>query len=282
MGGGHWHAEPYSPVAYLLHDIRRWTGGTAVGEEALKRVDIHHGHLEDAIAAPTGGLVAAGYASSMIDEEPIALEHHRRSLWDYYDRRVTGRAPGLANAHAYWTGLGVTVEVKDIAGEAAQLEDLIRALPGASFVEVGAGPGTFTGCLAGRGIAVDQSRRALGVLRTVAPGVPAVQADAMALPLPSGAVMRFFSSHLYGLLLEPELEPFLTEAHRVASEVVILDAGCPPGVRAEEWQERTLPEGGRYRVFRRHFEAHALAAEIGGEVLFAGQFYVMVRSTAAR
>lgn len=48
---------------------------------------------------------------SVIRESPNEREQHRRSLWEYYDRRVTGRLPGLANAHAYWTGLGVTVEV---------------------------------------------------------------------------------------------------------------------------------------------------------------------------
>ena len=57
---------------------------------------------------------------------------------------------------------------------------------------------------------------------------------------------------------------------------MILDAGRPLGVSAEEWQERTLPGGGRYRVFRRHFDADTLAAEVGGVVLFAGQFYVVV------
>ena len=55
---------------------------------------------------------------SVIGESPDGREQHRRSLWEYYDRRVTGRLPGLANAHAYWTGLGVTVEVEDIAAEA--------------------------------------------------------------------------------------------------------------------------------------------------------------------
>jgi SAM-dependent methyltransferase len=187
----------------------------------------------------------------------------------------------LANAHAYWTGLGVTVEVEDIAAEAAQLERLLRELSAVRFVEVGAGPGTFTGYLAGRGIAIDQSRRALDVLRTLAPGVPVIQADATALPLPAHAVDRFFSAHLYGLLVPSEREPFLAEAHRVASEVVILDAGRPLGVSAEEWQERTLPGGGRYRVFRRHFDAEPLAAEVGGVVLFAGQFYVLVGTAAA-
>jgi hypothetical protein len=94
------------------------------------------------------------------------------------------------------------------------------------------------------------------------------------------AVDRYFCAHLYGLLLPGERESFLTEAHRVASEVVILDAGRPRGVNAEEWQERTLPGGDSYRVFRRHFDAYALAAEVGGVVLFAGQFYVLVSIAA--
>jgi SAM-dependent methyltransferase len=216
----------------------------------------------------------------VIRESPDEREQHRRSLWEYYDRRVTGRLPGSANAHAYWTGLGVTVDIEDIAAEAAQLERVLRELSAVRFVDVGAGPGTFTGYLAGTGIAIDQSRRALDVLRTVAPGVPVVQADATALPVPGHAFDRFFSAHLYGLLLPDERERFLAEAHRVASEVVILDAGRPQGVSAEEWQERTLPEGGRYRVFRRHFDADALAAEVGGAVLFGGQFYVLVGTAA--
>jgi len=120
---------------------------------------------------------------SVIGESPNEREQHRRSLWEYYDRRVTGRLSGLANAHAYWTGLGVTVEVEDIAAEAAQLERLLRELSAVRFVEVGAGPGTFTGYLAGKGIAIDQSRRALDGLRTVAPEVQVIQADATALRL---------------------------------------------------------------------------------------------------
>jgi SAM-dependent methyltransferase len=214
------------------------------------------------------------------EQSPNDRERRRRSLWEYYDRRVTGHPPGLTNARAYWTGLGLSVEVEDIAAEAVRLERALRGMSAVSFVEVGAGPGTFTGYLGGRGIAIDQSRRALDVLRTVAPEVPVIQADAFALPLPTSAVRRFFSSHLYGLLVPSERQPFLAEAHRVASEVVILDAGRPLGVHAEEWQERSLPDGGRYRVFRRHFDADTLAAEVGGEVLFDGQFYVLVSTGA--
>ena len=112
-------------------------------------------------------------SSSVIGKSSDEREQHRRSLWAYYDRRVAGRLPGLANAHAYWTGLGVTVEVEDIAAEAAQLERLLRELSAGRFVVVGAGPGTFTRYLSGgTGIAIDQSRKALDVLRTEAPGVP--------------------------------------------------------------------------------------------------------------
>jgi SAM-dependent methyltransferase len=214
----------------------------------------------------------------MVGEESTSdLLEHRRSLWNYYDRRVTRRLPGFDNAHTYWTGLGVEVEIADIASESAQVEDRLRELTPGTFVDVGAGPGTFTSLIPGKGIALDQSRRSLEVLREQVPGVPAVQADALHLPLPDHAVMRFFSSHLYGLLLPSERQGLLAEAHRVASEVVIVDAGRPKGVRAEEWQKRTLPDGGTFKVFRRHFDSEVLAGEVGGDVLFAGQFYVLVR-----
>ncbi len=204
------------------------------------------------------------------------LQGHRRSLWDYYDRRVGRRLPGLLNAHAYWSGLGVEVDPDDIAVEAGKLEQRLRELRPQQFVDVGAGPGTFTGLLPGTGIALDQSHRALDTLRALIPGVPVIQADAFRLPIASQSLRRFFSSHLYGLLLPDERQDFLDEARRVAAEMLILDAGRPDGVSAEEWQDRTLPDGRVYRVFRRHFSAEALAAEVGGDVLFDGRFYVLV------
>lgn len=201
---------------------------------------------------------------------------HRRSLWEYYDRRVTDRLPGVGNAHAYWTGLGVEVFVEEILAEASQLEQCLCDLSPGRFVDVGAGPGSFTGLLRGAGLAIDQSPRALQSLRARLPHVPAVRADALCLPLADRSVSRFLAAHLYGLLLPDEREALLAEARRVAREVLILDAGRPAGVRAAEWQERTLEDGKPYRVFRRHFDAGQLASEIGGNVLFDGQFYVLV------
>lgn len=209
-------------------------------------------------------------------EEP---EVHRRSLWQYYDRRVTERSPGIANAHDYWTGRGVDVDIEDIAAEVRQLEQCLRALPATLFVDVGAGPGTFTGQLPGRGLAIDQSPRALQTLGAQVPHVPAVRGDALHLPLRDRSIKRFFAAHLYGLLLPEEREELLTKARRVASEILILDAGRPAGVRESEWQERTLRDGNTYRVFRRHFAAATLASEVGGAVLFDGDFYVLVSTS---
>jgi SAM-dependent methyltransferase len=205
---------------------------------------------------------------------------HRRSLWEYYDRRVTDRLAGIAHAHAYWTALGAEASIEAIAADAGQLERYLRELPPTRFVDVGAGPGSCTGFLPGSGLAIDQSHRALMALRAMVPRVPLVRADALHLPLADRSVDRFFAAHLYGLLLPEERRDLLAEARRVAREVLILDAGRPEGVQAAEWQERTLHDGTRYRVFRRHFDAETLAAEVGGDVLFEGTFYVLVALTA--
>jgi SAM-dependent methyltransferase len=207
---------------------------------------------------------------------PGASGDRRHSLWEYYDRRVTERLPGIANAHAYWTALGVQVSIEDVGADADQLERRLRELPPARFVDVGAGPGSFTGFLPGSGLAVDQSQRALKALQAWVPQVPVVRADALHLPLANGSVDRFFAAHLYGLLLPEERRDLLAEARRVAREVLILDAGRPEGVQVAEWQERNLHDGTQYQVFRRHFDAETLAAEVGGDVLFDGTFYVLV------
>ena len=66
----------------------------------------------------------------------------------------------------------------------------------------------------------------------------------------------------------------------MAGELVILDSGRPAGVLAVQWQQRTSGlDQQLYRVLRRHFDAEELADEIGGQVLYAGRFYVMVASS---
>jgi hypothetical protein len=106
--------------------------------------------------------------------------------------------------------------------------------------------------------------------------MPAVQADAFRLPFRDRALERVVGTHIYGLLRETERESFLTEARRVADQLLVLDAGRPIGVAPEETQLRTLPGGDRFEIFRRHFHAEELARELGGRPLFSGRFYVLV------
>ncbi|MGA8726192.1 MAG: methyltransferase domain-containing protein [Acidimicrobiales bacterium] len=201
------------------------------------------------------------------------------STWEYYDRRVSQGVPGLQRALDYWSGLGVPVVAGEIEQEAACVREHLASLSETTFVEVAAGPGTFTGFLPGREVASDQSAAALARLRADHPTVPAIRADVTTLPFRDRSFGRYFAAHIYGLLQPDERRTALDEGARVAAELVVLDAGRPPGVAAEQWQDRTLPDGGHYRIYRRHFEPEVLASELGGSVLFGGSFYVLVRVT---
>lgn len=199
-----------------------------------------------------------------------------RATWEYYDKRSLQRPPGVGNAVTYWQGLGVPCSAEDVGLEADEVVACLRSLPPTTFLDVGCGPGTFTGTLPGWGVALDQSFNALARVVVDHPRTPPVRGDAMALPFCPRSFGRALVSHLYGLLQPREARALLGEVRRIAGEVVILDAGRPAGVAAEEWQQRTLPDGSEHQVFRRHFRADELAAEVGGRVVFAGSFYVIV------
>jgi len=199
-------------------------------------------------------------------------------LWTYYDRRAAEYEGGVSGAFRYFNGLGVEVTHDAITAELRQIATELGRLPSATYVDVGAGPGVFTAQLLGRGFALDRSERALRRLRAEVSGVPVLRGDAAALPLAGRAVSRLFAGHLYGHLEPDERVAFLAEARRVADELVILDSGLPPGANAEEWQRRTLPDGTTHTVYKRHFTIDTLVAEVGGHPLFAGSYYVLVRS----
>jgi SAM-dependent methyltransferase len=203
-----------------------------------------------------------------------------RSLWDYYDRRAPDYDGSVSGTQRYFASLGVDAGPEVIRAEREQLSYLVSHLKPISFVDIGAGPGVFTGLLPGRGFALDQSESALRRLRGETAGVPVVRGDSSALPLADKAVGRIFAGHLYGHLEEDERLVFLAEARRVADELVILDSGRPPGAKAAEWQTRGLADGTSYTVYKRHFTVDELVAEVGGEPLFSGSYYILVRSIA--
>ena len=114
------------------------------------------------------------------------------------------------------------------------------------------------------------------------PGARVVEGDAVPLPFADGEFDRVFTSHFYGHLLPGERDAFVAEARRVGRALVVVDSARRPDVGAEEWQERVLRDGSRHRVYKRFFAAQELADELGGHVLHAGRWFVVVASWSAR
>lgn len=70
---------------------------------------------------------------------------------------------------------------------------------------------------------------------------------------------------------------FLSEARRVARELIVVDSVVQPDFPIESWEERRLLDGSRHVIWKRHFTPDVLLAELGGgEVLFDGRGFVAV------
>jgi ubiquinone/menaquinone biosynthesis C-methylase UbiE len=161
--------------------------------------------------------------------------------------------------------------------EVAALCDALAALPPARTLDVAAGSGYFTRFLPGRVTAFDQSETMLEVARDRGAAADYVQGDALELPFGDGAFERLFTGHFYGHLDEEQRASFLTEARRVARELVVLDSAWREDVAREGVQERLLRDGSRWEVYKRYFEPEQLADELGGgHAVFAGRWFVVV------
>ena len=196
----------------------------------------------------------------------------------YYDHR----APEYDD---WYLGVGRFAQ-RDRPGwneDLAELQDDVAALAPARTLDVACGTGFLTRHLRGELTAFDQSERMLEVAAERVPDAKLVSGDALALPFADGSFERLFTGHFYGHLQARDRETFLDEAHRVASELVIVDSARRPDHEPEEWQERVLNDGSRYEVYKRFFEPDALAHELGGgTVLHASRWFVMVSSGSPR
>jgi ubiquinone/menaquinone biosynthesis C-methylase UbiE len=165
--------------------------------------------------------------------------------------------------------------------ELAALVEAIAALPPARTLDVACGTGFLTRHLQGEIVGIDASERMLEIARERVPDGQFLTADALALPFDDGSFERLFTGHFYGHLEEEERVRFLAEARRVAKELVIVDSSVQHSPVAEELQPRVLKDGSRWEVFKRFFSGAMLAAELGGgETLFEGYWFVVVRSPA--
>lgn len=162
-----------------------------------------------------------------------------------------------------------------------ELVAFVRALPPARTLDVACGSGFLTRHLRGTVVGLDQSPNMVAVAQERMPDAVVVRGDALALPFADGAFDRVFTGHFYGHLPPGERERFLAEARRVGRELVVVDTGPYPGRPADGWQERTLNDGSRHRVYKRFLSGPQLAAEIGGEVLLDGAWFSAARAGAA-
>ena len=192
----------------------------------------------------------------------------------YYDARAT-------EYDDVWLGRGRFAHRhgSDWFEEVTLLLGAIASLPPARTLDIACGTGFLTRHLHGEIVGLDQSSSMLELARERVPGADFVQGDALELPFADGEFDRLFTSFFYGHLEDDDRERFLGEVHRVARELVMVDASRERAEVDAEWQERTLNDGSSWQVYKRYFRAEALADELGGgEVLHAGRWFVMVRA----
>lgn len=193
----------------------------------------------------------------------------------YYERRAR-------EYDDWWTGGGLFAgrERPGWAGEVAALVELLAGLEPARTLDVACGTGFLTRHLRGLVVGLDQSASMVAIAQSRLPEGVAFVGDALRLPFADGAFQRVVTGHFYGHLPADERESFLAETRRVAGELVVVDSALRAGVEPEQWQTRVLRDGSEHRVFKRYLTADGLAAEIGGEPLLAGDWFVAARACA--
>jgi SAM-dependent methyltransferase len=135
--------------------------------------------------------------------------------------------------------------------ELAEVEAVIAALPPGPVLDVACGTGFLTRHLRGSVVALDQSESMLAIARPRLPDATLVRGDALRLPFPDNSFDRVFTANFYGHLEGDDRLTFLTEARRVAPELVVLDAPMQPGIASAKIEERVLADGSRWHVFKR-------------------------------
>jgi SAM-dependent methyltransferase len=197
--------------------------------------------------------------------DPATAAYYERRAAEY-DDWYTGSGLHAARSRPGWDA-----EVADVVA-------LVRGLEPARTLDVACGTGFLTRELRGLVVGLDQSPAMVEIAQRRIPDGVAVVGDSLALPFAPGSFDRVFTGHFYGHLPPDERATFLREAARVAGELVVVDSALRPGVEPEGFQERVLLDGSRHRVFKRYLRADALAAELGGEPLYAGTWFVAARA----
>jgi ubiquinone/menaquinone biosynthesis C-methylase UbiE len=191
----------------------------------------------------------------------------------YYDRRA-------AEYDDWYLGRGLfsDQERPGFEAELSTIANLLASLDPVRTLDVACGTGFITRYLPGEVIGVDGSPAMLSLARSRLRG-PLLVADGFMLPFRANSVDRVFTGHFYGHLQGYRRSDFLGEARRLGGELVVLDAALRDEVEPEELQERILSDGSRHFVYKRYFTPDQLLSELGGgQVVFHGRWFVLVRS----
>jgi ubiquinone/menaquinone biosynthesis C-methylase UbiE len=162
--------------------------------------------------------------------------------------------------------------------ELLELQGVLRELTPMRTLDVACGTGFLTRSLPGRITCVDFSPDMLLLARRRLPLASFVRADVPPLPFADGSFRRVFAGHFYGHLEDGPRQSFLREARRVGTEeLIVVDSAAQPEYPAALWEERTLQDGSRFVIWKRHFTPDGLAEEVGADrLLFAGPTFVAV------
>ena len=197
--------------------------------------------------------------------DPSTAAYYERRASDF-DDWYTGQGRFAGTSRPGWRS------------EVGEVIELVAGLPPARTLDVACGTGFLTQHLSGFVVGVDQSTSMVALAQSRLPQGLAIVGDALHLMVSDHTFDRVFTGHFYGHLPADERAAFLTEARRVAGELVVVDAARRPGVEPAQWQERVLNDGSRHSVYKRYLSGEQLADEIGGEVMLQGQWFVAART----
>ena len=187
----------------------------------------------------------------------------------YYERR--------APEYDEWYRSEGLFKARDRPGweaELARLVDRLTGLAPARTLDVACGTAFLSRHLPGLVTGTDRSPSMVGIARRRLVAGGAFLGDALDLGVRGDTFDRVFTGHFYGHLPPGERYPFVAEVRRIAPELLVVDSAVRPRVAAEQWQERTLNDGSRHRVYKRYLTGPQLAGELGGTVLFEGDWFV--------
>jgi SAM-dependent methyltransferase len=174
---------------------------------------------------------------------------------EYYERR----APEY-DATSY-----ELMRASDDASDLDRLEAFVADIPPGRTLDIACGTGWFTRLLRGEVVGVDQSEAMLRIASERVPKARFVRATVPPLPFDDDSFDVALAAHIYcHLEKEDERREFVSEALRVAPRLIVIEEAWRPGLAEETWEERTLRDGSRYRIFKRYYTAERLAAELGG------------------